>query len=287
MIISNKLNYPEQLVRACKEHCYKPTPNFLRVTELIDAPLIKTLTMKHWDDITVDVDEFINSSLFGTAWHHFLSQYKIDSTIIDHRLSLDINGITISGELDIYYPNKGLIVDSKVTSAYAFVFGRIEWEYQLNLYAYLMRRYNYPVNGLEIHAYLRDWSRYEAMKNRNKDYPDRRFYRVDIPLWTLEKQEQYIQERLGIHLNNRNVECLPHERWEKPTTFAVKKKGVKKARRVLSTSEEAQKYIKEKSLTKQYKNGIIHIEERKGGNIRCSSWCICRNFCPFNKERSK
>jgi len=283
MEISNRLNYQQALINACKNHLYHPTWELNRVSELIDSPLIKYLTIKYWDELTIDVDEFINSSLFGTAWHKFLSEYENSSVLTDHVMVIDVNGQQVKGELDVYRPeNGGVIEDNKVTSAYAFVFGKIEWEYQLNLYAYLAKQCGYTVNKLQINAFLRDWSKYTAMQNRNKDYPKQRFYSVEIPLWSEEKQRDYLLNRLKVHNENREQECTSHEKWERPTTYAVMKEGRKTALRVLDSEADANNWCK----SKKHKAGVngIYIDKRKGGCIRCQSWCQVRSVCPYAKQ---
>lgn len=282
MKITNKLSYPDSVVKAAKESLYFPSWEVSHVTELIDSPLIKHLTIKHWDDLTVDTDEFINSSLFGTAWHKFLAGYEIDSAFVEKHWSLMVNDVLVSGTTDIY-KDSGIVEDNKVTSAWAFVFGRVEWEYQLNLYAYLIKENNYPVNSLWINAFLRDWSQYTAMQNRNKDYPDSRFYRVQIPLWSVDKQKQYLLSRLKAHTEDREKECTPEQRWQRKEQFALAKKDRKTAIRVLDTKDEMLKYINQKNLTKQFQNGTIYIEHRPGSCVRCNNYCPVRDVCKYKE----
>jgi hypothetical protein len=85
------------------------------------------------------------------------------------------------------------------------VFGTPSWERQLNIYAELVEENGYTVNELWIGCFLRDWSKYEAKKGRNKTYPDHKYHRVRVPLWSKEKRQQYIDERLDLHLKDNST----------------------------------------------------------------------------------
>ena len=60
------------------------------------------------------------------------------------------------------------LIDYKVTSVWAVIFGKIEWERQLNCYAWLFRQkkenIGKSVGSLKICAILRDWNRRDARK---------------------------------------------------------------------------------------------------------------------------
>lgn len=281
MILSNKFDYPNAVVKAAQSGLYLPNKEILRVTELIDSPLIKQLTMKYWDKLVIDVDEVVYSSLFGVAWHKFLSAFRINA-LIEKRWSINKDGTIITGQTDMYDPERGIIEDNKTQSAWAFVFGTSSWERQLNCYAHLIDENGYSVNELWINSFLRDWSKFEAMKGRNRKYPKHKFHRMRVPLWDKVIREKYINDRLQLHKAEDYV-CTPEEKWEKPTTYAVMKKDRKSAIRVLDTTNEAKEYIVAKNLTNQMDSGIIYIEERKGGCIRCQDYCIVRNVCKYKE----
>ena len=155
MNIKNQYNYPEAVVKAVENQIYKPNIDVWRATELIDSPLVKRLLIKHWDDIEVDVDDYVYSSLFGTAWHKFLSKWEVEA-MIENRWNIVFNEVPITGQTDIYKMSDGVIEDNKVTSAFAWVFGNIHWTEQLNIYATLIEQSGYPVKKLFINAFLRD-----------------------------------------------------------------------------------------------------------------------------------
>ena len=283
MELTNKYKYPASVVAAAKEQLYKPTYGLLRVTESIDSPLVKRLLIEYWDKIVIDVDEIVYSSMFGTAWHKFLAGFETGE-IIEKRWSADYGGTVLTGQTDIYRPDVGAIEDNKTQSAWAFVFGTASWGEQLNIYADLVVENGYVVNELWINSFLRDWSKYEAVRGKNKDYPEHKFHRVRVPLWSKDKRKQFIKERITLHVNHRDdYVCSTYanvgkdnERWEKPTTFAVMKVGVKAARRVLDTMDEAKAWIDEKKP-----KGDISIVKRQGRCVRCEDWCWARNVCTY------
>jgi len=281
MILRNEYHYPDAVMKAVQGGLYKPQPKVLRVTELIDSPLIKRLLIDFWDRLEIDIDEFVNTSFFGTALHKYLASFESEDAMIEKRWSIREDGFIITGATDIYKPDKGFIEDIKTQSAWAFVFGNRNWEQQLNCYAYLVRKNGFPVNRLFIHSFLRDWSKYEAMKGRNKDYPKCRFHKMSVPLWAGERAKEFIRERLSLHRDHKDYVCSPEERWERPTTYALLKKGRKSAVRVLNTEAEMNKYIKEKNLTSALESGTIWVEERKGRCVRCEDYCIVRSVCPY------
>jgi len=286
MNLINQYDYPQAVVKACQAELYKPVKDVHRVTELIDSPLIKRLLVEHWNDITIDVDEMVYSSLFGTAWHKFLSSFEVDA-LIEKRWSIKApmaEHSIISGQTDIFKVNGGIIEDNKTQSAWAFVFGQPSWERQLNIYAELVEESGYLVKELWINSFLRDWSKFEAMKGRNKTYPDHKFHRVRVPLWLKEKRQQYIKERLNLHLSGDYV-CTTfaqagkdNDRWERPTTYAVKKKTRKDAigGRVFESKGEADTFFNSKPDKSKWE-----VEKRRGGCIRCEGYCSARSVCKF------
>jgi hypothetical protein len=276
MNLINQYNYPQAVVEACKAELYKPIADVHRVTELIDSPLIKRLLVKHWDELTVDVDEMVYSSLFGTAWHKFLSSFEVDA-MIEKRWTIKAPAFehsVITGQTDIFKIQGSAIEDNKTQSAWAFVFGTPSWERQLNIYAELVEENGYEVNELWINSFLRDWSKYEAMKGKNRNYPTHKFHRVRVPLWDKEKRRDFMHERLSLHINDEDYVCSDEERWRRKTTWAVMKKGVKTARRVLDSEVEAERWIAEKKP-----QGDISIEKRLGGCVRCQEYCSVRSVC--------
>ena len=85
------------------------------------------------------------------------------------------------------------IIDYKVTSVWSVIYGKPEWENQLNCYAYLVSKTKQR-RQFKICAILRDWNRRDAEKK--EDYPKAPIVFVDIPLWDKNKTEAYIKKEL-------------------------------------------------------------------------------------------
>ena len=97
--------------------------------------------------------------------------------------------------------------------------------------------------------------------------------------------------KTGIYLRNKVEEhqrclsladddippCSPEERWERPPTFAVMKNGGKRAVRLFDRREDA-------DLLAEAKGENHYVEHRKGGSIKCRSYCLCNRFCNFYHE---
>ena len=272
MKITNKHKLPESIYNVISK-VRKPSEDRISVTELIDSPLIRRLRMEHWGELEEDASERL-WALLGTSVHYALEKGTPLDAFGEERLEVMHSGIVISGQSDLYH-NEG-IEDYKVTSVYAFLLGmNPQWTAQLNVYKWLWEEQNYPVKTLKIHAILRDWMQSKAL--REPDYPPIPFITVDLPVWSHEDTEAYITERLDLHFDPEIRECTPEEKWARPTTYAVVKKGKKRAKRVLDSWEDAEKWIEENGDDK------LNIEVRQGLNVRCESFCPVREFCPFMK----
>ena len=281
MILTNEHNVPEALYNTIKKNIYKPTNEYTRVTELISPPLIKALTIKHWDEITVDASEFLWSVL-GQAVHFILEGGTPESALGEERLEWEHPKFgMLTGKSDVYHD--GEIQDWKVTSVFSFQLGlKKEWEAQLNVYKFLWEQNHFPVDRLTINAILRDQMRSKAKFDLT--YPQIPFLSMSITTWKEEELYDYIMERFTIH-SLTPIECTPYEKWEKPTTYAVKKKGNKKATRVLKTEQEAKTYID--NIKDEKIQALMEIEVRKGECTKCEGYCTPRKFCPYNIYNKK
>jgi len=287
MKLTNKHNIPEPIYQYVLERLYPPKEGRLGITDLINPPLIRTLRLKYWDNIEQDVSEFLWMVLSGGI-HHILSKYD-DKLLLEHKMEYQIGDITVVGKADII--DGDAIDDYKVTSIWSYLLGaKDEWEQQLNCYAYLRTKEGMnetdvpPVRHLRIHNMLRDWMKSKSVQ---KDYPPIPFMTKYVKLWTFEEQEQFINNRVKDHLENPERECTDKEKWCKPNTYAVMKKGNKKALRVLDSECEAIQWCVEKGYCQTVNAPIvlpnnIDIIERRGNKVRCSNnYCGVKSVCPY------
>lgn len=281
MNITNKFNLPEAFLSFARNGKYDRGNSDISVTTLIDSPRVNILKQQRKDEIETDVSDMI-WPLFGTAVHHMLeSSTPKGNVTMEERLFVDVNGWTISGQIDHQEEIGGFIhlSDYKVTSVWSVIYGKEDWVNQLNCYAHMVRlAKGADVRSVRIVAILRDWQRREAQFK--PEYPQAPVAVVDIPLWNAAKAQAYMEERVHLHQQAQMmwdtqeavVECTDEERWTKPDSYAVKKRGGKRAVKVFDTNEEA--IVHAVSLGSGYE-----VEHRKGGRTRCEQYCAVSEFC--------
>lgn len=280
MKINNPRNLPEALVRAVSWATYKPNPMRMSVTDLIGSPLARSLKHKFYDQIEADVED-MTWAMLGTAFHMLMDKHAPDSAHSEKKIEFVIGGYTLVGIPDVH--QDGTLDDYKTTSVFSFKLGeKKDWERQLNVYTYMLAKgSDIEIKKLRIIAILRDWMKSKAKTDR--EYPKHPLIAVDIPMWPLEYTEMYIRDRLEIH--KTLAECTPEERWQRPTVYAVKKKGVKTSKRNLSTMEEAEAWMIKNTPEKDSK--LYSIEVRPGEDTKCLDYCSVAKWCPcniYNKE---
>ena len=291
MKITNQFQLPEFVSNALTKDTYSRGSSSYSITQLIDSPRIRILQHRYKDEMEQDVVDFLWSR-FGTAVHNmFEDNVEADNLITEERLFQDIEGWNISGAIDLQEVNADGSIgvkDYKVTSVWSVIFDKEEWHKQLNAYAWLVRHSkNVPVKSLQIIAILRDWQRRKAQEDEG--YPLSPIHIVDIPLWSDQEQDLYIEQRINIHQQAEFAElmddalplCSDEERWKKEDKYAVKKKGNKRALRVFSSKKEADDYQSNSGQN-------LVIEERRGASTRCvQNWCRVNQWCSqYQKENT-
>ena len=279
MKLTNKHGIPDTFLNVLKRPTYSKGRAHLSATQLLNSPKIVALTKKFEDELEQDVSDMV-WSLFGTAIHGVLEHGKDDNHIVEERLHATIDGWRISGAIDLQIitgPETVSVRDYKTTSSWAVMNEKIEWEQQLNIYAWLVEGVKGKiVDSVGIVAIIRDWSRREAAKN--PDYPQAPVKDIPIRLWSYEDRQDFISSRISRHSEGEFAMetdedlplCTPDEMWEKPTTWALKKKGGVRAIRVYETQEEAEAALDPK---------VHEIEVRLGSRTRCESFCPVNTYC--------
>lgn len=277
MKITNKFNVPEPLVTLASREYYSKGASQYSVTELLSPPRIKRLREQYNEQVEQDVSDMLWQML-GSALHVVMERGETPGYVTEERLFYEVDGVTISGQIDLQRndPDGIVITDYKFTSAWAVMQDKKEWEEQLNAYAWLIRKVKgKKVVRLQICALIRDFSRHD----RRDGYPDAPVHMMDLPLWDDARTEGFIRERLDMHrlsrmqheLGEKLPLCTPEERWQSETTYAVKRDGRKTAIRVFKTLEEATELAaKEKG----------YVETRLGEPKRCTgNYCGVAAFC--------
>jgi len=279
MKITNKYNLPEPIYRAISQ-VWPPQEGRISVSDLIAPPLILSLKKKYWDQLEEDASERL-WALLGQGLHYVLQKHTDGEYLSEERLKVEVYGTTITGRPDLYY--KETIEDYKVTSVFSFLLGmKVEWEQQLNVYAFMFRHYGFKVDKLQISAILRDWIKNKAWFD--KDYPSIPFQTIPVEIWTPERATAYVYDRIKAHKLNAEIPCTDIDRWKRPKKFAVKKAGTKRALAggIKDTKEDAERFAEEYLKKIASRKVRLEIEERPEIFIRCKQYCIVRTVCPIN-----
>ena len=280
MKITNKFDIPQTFVNVLQRPSYSKGKAHLSVTQLINSPKIVALSAKFEDELEQDASEMV-WSLFGSAVHNILERGKDDHHIVEQRLFTTFEGWTLSGAIDLQIlSDKGRSIrDYKVTSVWSAMRDKIEWEQQLNIYAWLVETVTKdPVLDLGIVAIIRDWNRRDSLSKEG--YPKAPISEIPVRLWTMEEREAYVSDRIKAHSDcefaletgSALPQCSSVEMWERPTTWAVKKVGASRAKSVHATEEEAVEALN--NAPKGYE-----IEVRNGERIRCATFCPVNQYC--------
>jgi len=281
MKITNKNNLPDTFLSFARDGKYDKGNADISVTTLIDSPRINILKGQNKGEIESDVSDMI-WPLLGTAVHHMLESGPAKGNVtMEERLFVNINGWALSGAIDHQEEIDGKIhiSDYKVTSVWSVIYGKEEWVKQLNCYAQMVRMAkDKEVGSVRIIAILRDWNRRDAMLK--PDYPKSPVATVEIPLWPEAQAIEYLHDRIEVHQDAQMmwdtkeavVNCSDDERWMKKTTYALTKKGNKRATKVFEFFDDAAAEL------------LIHglgyeVITRKGEYTRCEQYCSVSEFC--------
>ena len=291
MKITNKHGVPETLVSLANKQYYSKGKANYSVTEIISPPRIQRLRMRHNDEMEQDVADML-WQLLGSALHVVAERGEHPDYITEERLNASVDGIILSGAIDIQKvtPQGIIITDYKFTSAWALRQDKFEWEAQQNIYAWLVNKVKEkPVVGVQICALIRDWSRREA--SVKADYPQAPIQVIDLPQWDLARTEAYIKERITMHMDSKVQDdwgedlplCSAEERWVRGDAWAVMREGKKRASKVCETEEEAKEVMA--SIPEKEKP---YIEKRAGEAIRCTGdFCGVSKWCNQYQESLK
>lgn len=279
MKLTNKFGLPDTVVKALTRSEYSKGESNRSITQLIDAPRVRILRQENWSNMEEDVSEKMWAVL-GSAAHKMFEETGDDMHITEERLYTEIDGWVISGAIDVQRIDLDggvTIIDYKTTSVWSVILGKEGWKTQLNCYASLARRAKgVRVKGLKVVAILRDWNRRDALEK--PDYPKAPIVEIDIEMWDEAEQDRYLEDRVSLHQSaefqrltgTELPECSSEDRWEKPSIWAVKKTGNKRALKLYSTEADAKASL----LDGQ------EIEFRQGEPSRCAAnWCRVNAWC--------
>jgi hypothetical protein len=280
MKLTNKYGIPQTIINVLERPTYSKGRAHISATQLLNSPKIVSLTKKFEDEIEQDACDMV-WSLFGSAIHNVLEHGKDDNHVVEQRLHSEHDGWHISGAIDLQVinPEGRDIKDYKTTSAWAVMNEKKDWEEQLNIYAWLVEKVlKVPVTSLVIVAIIRDWSSREAATKDS--YPPAPIKELPIKLWTFAEREAFIDRRIALHSScdfaietgGDLPDCTPEEMWEKPTVWAVRKKGNVRAKALYESEKLALEALE--ILGKDFE-----VEVRLGERTRCANFCPVSQYC--------
>ena len=172
---------------------------------MLRPPRIAALLREHEGEMTEDVRDRI-WSLFGQVTHSIIER-AADSELVEKRLFMTIDGVTISGQIDLYQGTT--LWDFKTTSIYAGKDGaKDQWIQQGNINRLLCLKNDIPVEKIQYVALYRDWSVMKQHRTK-ENYPESQVEIFDLPMWTFDEAENFVRERIASakrpRLNSRSA----------------------------------------------------------------------------------
>lgn len=288
---TNRKNLPDTIYRAAVAQNAKYNKGKVErsVTQLLLPPRIDMLRKKHFHEIEKDLsDEWW--ALFGAAVHYILELGKTPDMICEERFFTHIDGWDVSGACDVQEFHKDgsvSLTDYKITTAFVVMKDddgvKPEWEQQLNMLAHMIALTKHvAIRSLSVVAIIRDFQNAQAQSDPL--YPASPVVPISLPLWSPQRQAQYMVERVRLHrkaemlsdLDLPMPECTDAERWSRKHSWAVMKIGGKRAIKVYYNEEEA-----EADLAKRAGKKPTHeVVFRPGKSVRCAgNYCQVAQWC--------
>lgn len=202
---------------------YYPRRRYADVTVTQLAGDLRQAILRDRTDYYENPDD-MQSALFGTAMHAMFSAKGTENMLSEERLTAEIEGVKLGGIPDLYVSaDGGTVIDYKTCSAWqakAIMGGmeKPEWQYQVNAYAWLLRRHGFSVECALIRGFVRDYRASEKRQNEElrqrhiagdvyKSGPRKgtviehpgwydRGFRIPIPLMPHAVIEQWLKDRV-------------------------------------------------------------------------------------------
>lgn len=309
MKITNKFGMPTFLYRTvagCMTRAHAPGENrYASITDLIQPGWKGYLYHTYDQQLETDVMYGLDA-MIGTATHAMCHEHNEDcsETISEGRLAIEIDGKKITGGFDNYMKDpetgKYTLFEVKTCKTWAVVYDDQFQSYveQVQMYGYMLRTHNFPVESIKITCIFKDWSATKAKAGGK--YPSLGTLTYDIEPWSDAQCEDFLESKVlrleAIKTNIAQLQlsghsqavaeemtskffgCTERERWQKPTTYAVMKEGNKRAKKLFYT-EDDEKMAEMLALPGH------SLQVRPGERTRCQErYCSALNICAVYKE---
>jgi hypothetical protein len=262
-----------------------------RATALLEAPQILQLKRLHRNEIKAEASTML-WAIFGKGIHMVfeLAGSPDGEWLREARIYQELDGVIVTGQMDLRKLENDLlqIIDYKFTSAYGLADKIQKWTQQLNVYAWLLRRETkQEVGSVAVLGLFRDWNKLQA--SRNKDYPQKAFMLIELPIWPQEQTEAFLRERIRLHIEGWAMaelglfqNCTDTERWVEKR-WIIRKPGAQKIFRSAQSQQEAEEWVKG-----QKSSGQFQIIPTRSAPRRCvGNWCRVAEWCPQWKREQE
>lgn len=279
MALTNNSRLPEALVKAMQNDPYSSEGSDFTATGLLKPPRIVQLEKRHAHELSEDAEDGLYR-LYGQIAHGIIERANM-ADLAEKRFFAEFSGKKVSAQIDTLTIEGGILRDFKFTTAWGFKADKgpkPEFVAQLNIQLELLRRNGLDAQELQIVGLLRDWQKRDAQGDPN--YPQKPVVVMPIPMWSREQTTSFIEMRIAEHLAAESAlpECSASERWAKPDTWAVIKRGQKRAiNGGVQLSEELAQAV-------CAKNPGTFVQFREGESTRCQSYCKVKDFCTQYKR---
>jgi hypothetical protein len=187
------------------------------------------------------------TTALGTAGHEGIERaISFDEKVkrgikMEVYMVVDVDGYKLSGKFDCL--ENGVLTDYKFTSVYKVKEPPLEWEQQLNIYAWMyFKTTGEKVKALRIEAFGKDFRQAKAMYQA--DYPKEQVKIIGIKMWDFQETELFIKQRIA---KMRAVmsgdvplpKCTKEELWIYEKPYAVMRKGQGKAVKLFANKDDA------------------------------------------------
>lgn len=283
--IVNRTGLPAPLVMALRDDYSRGEAN-ISATGLLSPPRKAALEELHAAELEEDAADKA-AILIGKAVHAAIAAHATNDLSDQRRLMMAVNGWVVSGQTDnvdddVFTVHGGRIIDYKTVAVNVYQPGKIrddrmeEYEGQLNTYAELLRTHGMVITGLAIVMIFKDWSAPQAHFGNN-GYPEKSISEVEVGLWSRERTQAFLIERVALHQAARVElpECTPKERWMRDEVWSVRKRGNERATKNHESEAAAMAHAAELNKTS---NVPYTVEFKPGTPVRCRWYCTPGNL---------
>lgn len=282
MKVTNRLHLPAAFVQAVsverhnKAGCYSATTLNKGTKEII-------LQERHWDEFTVDAADNV-WAVFGTAVHAILEQYN-DGNFHEEKFDIAVGNYSrVTGIVDSYDMERGIICDWKTASVYKVMKGDFaDWHRQGMTYAWLLKQNGLDVRRCRFIALLKDHSKSKAKTDATYPQSPVFVYEFEVTPEELTATGDRIKAKVqDIEAAEQTADddidpCTAEERWCDGDKYAVMKNGRKTAVRVFDTQADADACAGELGNSH-------YVEHRPAVSRKCGDYCLCKDFCNFYRQ---